>query len=313
MSAPTTTTSPFGSLAVIVDATATSRGGTATAEDARRVLEASGLEHAVFLAEEAGGAARLSAEALGDGFRFLAAVGDDRTVQDVVNGMFRDGRPIVDDPVLAVLPTADSDLVRCFGLPMDLDGAAGHLLGEETYGLDVMKVTTTDREGNRVTRYGHNLGEVGFHAAATARSSRGGRTSRVRRFLGFWSAYARSAPRDVRLQVDGREREIRAWSVIVGNGQFADGGMRLSPRSYPGDGVLDTLAFVGPRSDAYRLLPRMFRFGDHVPDPNIREARARLAVTIDADRPMPVVVDGVVFGTTPVSFQVMPQPIRLKL
>ena len=48
--------------------------------------------------------------------------------------------------------------------------------------------------------------------------------------------------------------------------------MRLSPRSFPGDGVLDALVFTGPKSDAYRLLPRIFRHGDHVPDPDIQRA-----------------------------------------
>ena len=106
---------------------------------------------------------------------------------------------------------------------------------------------------------------------------------------------------------------MRGWSVVVGNGQFADGGMRLSPRSFPGDGVIDGLVFTGPKSDAYRLLPRMFRHGDHVPDPNIHELRAKISLRVDADRPMPVVADGRRLGTTPVSFQVVPRPILLKL
>ena len=106
---------------------------------------------------------------------------------------------------------------------------------------------------------------------------------------------------------------MSGWSVVVGNGQFADGGMRLSPRSFPGDGVIDGLVFTGPRADAYRLLPRVFRHGDHVPDPNIQEVRAKISLRVDADRPMPVVADGRPVGTTPVSFQVVPQPILLKL
>ena len=87
---------------------------------------------------------------------------------------------------------------------------------------------------------------------------------------------------------------------MIGNGQFADGGIRLSPRSFPGDGVLDALVFTGPRSDAYRLLPRIFRHGDHVPDPNIKELRAKLKIDVASPRPLPVVADGRRLGTTPV-------------
>ena len=86
--------------------------------------------------------------------------------------------------------------------------------------------------------------------------------------------------------------EARAWSVVIGNGQFADGGIRLSPRSFPGDGVLDALVFTGPKSDAYRMLPRIFRHGDHLPDPNIKELRAKLKIEIASPKPLPVVADG---------------------
>jgi diacylglycerol kinase family enzyme len=77
--------------------------------------------------------------------------------------------------------------------------------------------------------------------------------------------------------------------------------------------VLDALVFTGPKSDAYRLLPRMFRHGDHVPDGGITELRAKLRLSIEADRPLPVVADGAYLGTTPAAFQLVPRSILLKL
>ena len=76
--------------------------------------------------------------------------------------------------------------------------------------------------------------------------------------------------------------------------------------SFPGDGVLDALVFTGPKSDAYRLLPRIFRHGDHLPDPNIKELRAKLKIDVASPRALPVVADGQPLGTTPVTFQVVP-------
>jgi diacylglycerol kinase family enzyme len=77
--------------------------------------------------------------------------------------------------------------------------------------------------------------------------------------------------------------------------------------------VLDALVFTGPKSDAYRMLPRIYRHGGHVPDPNITELRARIRVGVDAARPLPVVADGEPFGTTPATFQLLPRQILLKL
>jgi diacylglycerol kinase family enzyme len=177
-----------------------------------------------------------------------------------------------------------------------------------------MKITTRGRNGTTEVRYAHNVAEVGLHASATAKAAGFPRwMGNGRRFVGFWAAYAGTRRAVLDVVVDGRPQQHRAWSVIVGNGQFADGGLRLSPRSFPGDGVLDALVFTGPKSDAYRLLPRIFRHGDHVPDPGIKELRARVALRIDGPRPLPVVADGSVLGTTPVTFQVVPRQILLKL
>jgi diacylglycerol kinase (ATP) len=310
-----TVTSPFGALTVIVDPTAGEGRVAAEVGAVERALAHRGLEHRIQVAEAPGDVSRLATAALDEGYRYLAAVGDDGTVQDVLNGMFRDGRTIVDSPVLAVMAAGSGcDLVRSFGLPGDVDGASSHLMGENTYELDVMKITASGRNGATEVRYAHNVAEVGLHASATAKAAGFPHwMGNGRRFVGFWAAYAGTRRAVLDVVVDGRPQQHRAWSVIVGNGQFADGGLRLSPRSFPGDGVLDALLFTGPKSDAYRLLPRIFRHGDHVPDPGIKELRARVALRIDGPRPLPVVADGSVLGTTPVTFQVVPRQILLKL
>jgi diacylglycerol kinase (ATP) len=315
MPSMTTLGSPFGALAVIADPRAGGGSVAARLGELERALDARGLAYRLQVADDETGATQLARRALGEGYRYLAAVGDDRTVQDVVNGMFEDGRPIIEDPVLAVLP-ADTgcDLVRSFGLPGDIEAASTHLLGDTTYPFDVVKLQVVGDDGRPVVRYAHNVAEVGLHAAAWRSRARLPRfLGNGRRFLGFWSAYVRSRPRDLRVGADAKTHELRAWSVIVGNGQFTDGGMRLSPRSFPGDGVLDALVFTGPKSDAYRLLPRMFRHGDHVPDGGITELRAKLRLSIEADRPLPVVADGAYLGMTPAAFQLVPRSILLKL
>jgi len=77
--------------------------------------------------------------------------------------------------------------------------------------------------------------------------------------------------------------------------------------------VLEALVFKGPRSDAYTLLPQIYRHGDHLPHPHIVEMRAKIRVAIDADRPLPIVADGELLGTTPATFQIVPRSILLKL
>jgi diacylglycerol kinase (ATP) len=309
---PTMSASPFGSLAVIANPHA-GRGRVGRELPAlERGLSSRGLEYSLRLTDGPGDAMRMAADAMDAGVRFVVAVGGDGTVQEVVNGMFRDGRPIVDEPVLGVVPAhSGCDLVKSFGLPGDVDAACGHLLGDNTYPFDVVKVAFTGPDGATGIRYSVNLAEIGFGAAVAARID--GRPGRARSFLAFWSTYVRTRVREVRVEADRQVYEGPAFNVIVGNAQFASGGMRLSPRSFPGDGVADVLVFTGPRSDAYTLLPAMYRHGDHVPHPHIREMRAKVRVSIDGARRLPIVADGEPFGSTPATFQMVPRSILLKL
>jgi YegS/Rv2252/BmrU family lipid kinase len=305
-------TSPFGSLAVIADP----RGGVGeNLEALQRELTAHDLEYRLSVTEGDGDGARLATSALEAGYRYVVAVGGDATVQDVVNGLFRDGAPIVDEPVLGVVAAhASNDLLRSFGLPDDVGGGVRHLVGDATYPFDVMRITCTGLDGAVRTRYAHNLAQIGL--GANVELARRRLPPRLgdhrRRFLGFWRGYVGTKRQTLRIGYDMKAWEGESFHVVIGNGQFTSG-VRLSPRSYPGDGVLDALVFTGQKSDGYTMMPRIMRHGGHVPDDAIKELRAKIRFSVEADRPLAVVADGEPFGTTPATFQVVPQQILLKL
>jgi diacylglycerol kinase (ATP) len=115
----------------------------------------------------------------------------------------------------------------------------------------------------------------------------------------------------VEVLADRKEFAGRANNVVVANGQFYGGGMKISPRSYPGDGLLDVQISTGPKSDAFTLIPKIYR-GEHLPHPHIKELRGRV-IKVDAERPLPVEGDGEVLGTTPVTFTVLPEVLTLKI
>jgi diacylglycerol kinase (ATP) len=87
--------------------------------------------------------------------------------------------------------------------------------------------------------------------------------------------------------------------------------MKISPRSWPTDGVLDALVFHGPKSDSFTILPKVYR-GEHLPHPNIVEFRSR-TVKVEADRPLRIEADGEILGWTPATFDVIPHPLKLKV
>ncbi|MEX0651489.1 MAG: acylglycerol kinase family protein, partial [Actinomycetota bacterium] len=156
-------TSPFGSLTVIADPGAGDGGVGKRLPALKRALASHDLEYTLSLAERRGDGARLATSALDEGCRYVVAVGDDASVQDVVNGMFRNGAPILEEPVLGVIAAdAENDLLRSFGLPGDVEAGVRHLVGENTYPFDLMRITCTGPDGEPLTRYAHNLAQIGL-------------------------------------------------------------------------------------------------------------------------------------------------------
>jgi diacylglycerol kinase (ATP) len=87
--------------------------------------------------------------------------------------------------------------------------------------------------------------------------------------------------------------------------------MHISPKSEPDDGALDVLVMVGPKSEAFTMVPKVYR-GSHLPHRNIVELRAN-RVRVETDLPFQIEADGEPLGTTPATFEVIRTPIRVKL
>jgi len=307
--------SPFGKLTVIVNPHAGRRRVEREIPELERNLRSKGLDYVLLRTEGPGDATRFAREALEGGGRFVVAAGGDGTVHEVVNGMLdAEGKPVGEDPVLGVVAAGSgSDFVRTFGLPGDATRACSHLTGDNTYPLDVGKITYAAPGGGTETRYFVNVAEAGLGAAVAARADRmSPRLGQAKYFVGFWLTLPRFKLADVRLRADRKTYEGPAYMIVVGNGQYYGGGMKVSPRSYPGDGVLDGVVFKGPKSDAFTMIPKIYR-GEHVPHPHIEELRVKTELVVEADRPLPIEADGEVLGNTPATFAVIPHPIKMKL
>ena len=249
------------------------------------------------------------------GSRFVVAVGGDGTVHEVVNGMIGWAARWPPPTVRCSGSWAagsGSDFIRTFGLPGDASRACYHLTGDNTYLLDVGAITYTTVAGDTDTRYFVNVAEAGSGRRwppAPNACPRGSDRRSTSSASGAPCPGSGSRPSACKT---GRGVRGPAFLVVVGNGQYYGGGMKISPRSYPGDGVLDVLIFKGPKTDAFTLLPRIYR-GEHIPHDHIEELRVRRSLTVEADRPLPIEADGEILGTTRATFDVVPQALRMKL
>ena len=262
-------------------------------------MEAEGVSYTVLESRWPGHAVELARSASVEGFDVVAAVGGDGTVNEVVNGLVSEDAPIGRSRLGVVSAGSGADFARTFGLPGHTTDVRPGVF-EEKRPLDVGRIVCEGPAG-LVTRYVVNVAEAGLGAAVVGRAERlPRRLGRSRYLIAFWPTLARFTPCTVRVSVDGTSIEEKAHNVVVANARYFGGGMHISPHSDPADGRLDVQVSVGPKRQAFTLIPKVYR-GTHLPDRRILEMTGE-TITVDADRALPVEADGEMVGTTPATF-----------
>jgi len=284
-------------------------------ERLRAALAAGGITAEVEVTQAPGDATRIAREAAERGCRFVVAVGGDGTVHEVVNGLVdaETGTVRGDDPVLGVVSAGSGcDLVRTFGLDRAPEVLARHLVTSDVTRIDIGRIHLTGPDGRPLVRLFANVAEVGF-GGSVARTARRlpARLGQRRYTLGIvatWGAFRR-VPMTV--THDGGVHRGDLCNVVVANGQFFGGGLKVAPRSLPDDGRFDVQAWGGTVTDVVRAA-RQLRDGSHLLRDDVR-AWPSGSVSIEAAHEVAVEADGELLGVTPARFDILPRVLAFKL
>lgn len=268
-------------------------------------LERAGVDADVEAPLTAAEAETAVAEAVRNGVTHLAMVGGDGSVNLAANVVLNMD---VEPPILGVLPTGTGcDLLRTFGIPQDLEGAARHLATDTVYPIDVATL-----EGSWGTRYFVNVAQVGVGAAAAQTASRLTRRLGAARYPLAFAARLPGFPHSsVTVTTERRTYESGALAVIMANAQFFAGGWNIAPKATLVDGVLDMQVIDCAKTRAPSLVPKIIR-GNHLADRAVRRFSAA-RFEIETAVPWPVEADGDYLGNTPVSGRVVSAALRLKI
>jgi diacylglycerol kinase (ATP) len=281
-----------------------------TWERTRELAAARGLEGDALITEAPGHAVELARGAAESGARLVVAVGGDGTINEIVNGLLAAGTSEVE---LAVVPRGTGDdFARTFGIPTDVESALAVAANGQARPVDVGRATYAVDEGT-AERYFANFAGAGISGAI---ARRGARTSRR---LGAKAAYMwatvavflRWSSVPMRIELDGELREGQMFEVVVSNGMYAAGGMKIAPEARPDDGQFDAV-LIGDvsKADFVTTFPKIYR-GRHTSHPKIDVVRAS-TIAVDASQPLPVVLDGEQPGTTPARFEIVPGALKLR-
>jgi diacylglycerol kinase family enzyme len=111
---------------------------------------------------------------------------------------------------------------------------------------------------------------------------------------------------------EGVRREGPMHDVIVANGRFHGGGMKLAPDAQQDDGLFDVV-LIGDitKLDFVTTSPKLYS-GRYLTHPKVELMRSSSA-SITAAEPLPLEVDGEPIGRTPVRFEIVPSALRLRV
>jgi diacylglycerol kinase (ATP) len=249
-------------------------------------------------------------EAASDGATLLVVVGGDGSVNEVANGVAGVG-----GVELAVIARGTGwDFVRTYGIPRRLEHAVEVALNGRTRTIDLGRVTYRTWAGAEAHSYFANIASAGMSGAIAQRANAttkalGGKASYLWATLSVFAGWRND---EVRVSVDEESRGGRMHDVVVANGRYFGGGMMICPDAEPDDGLFDVL-LIGDltKRDLLLTLPKTYR-GRHLPHAKAEVLRGAL-VTVDAESPLPIELDGEQPGTTPVRFEAVPRALRLRV
>ena len=257
-------------------------------------------------------AIRLAREAVRSGVERLVVGGGDGTLSEVVTGILDAG--LGGEVEIGFLPLGSGcDLARSVGLPRSIPQALELLAHGERRQLDAGRVRFMGRDGKPGSACFINETSFGLSGLTVDWMNRFGRGLGPR--LGFalaaTQAVLRGSKPDVSISVDGREVHSGPTSmVVVANGCFFGGGMKIAPDAEPDDGKFDVVV-VKPLSRIRFLakFPSLYK-GTHLSHPAVSVFRGK---KIEAQPrnggQAPLDTDGEALGVLPISVELLPKAI----
>jgi diacylglycerol kinase (ATP) len=207
------------------------------------------------------------------------------------------------------------DFGRTYGIPTKFDDAVRVALDGTARTIDAGRVVYRTWEGGEETRHLANVGSVGMSGAVAQRANAMSKVlgGRATFFYALVRVFFEWQNTEVVVELDdGDARTGRMHDVIVANGQWHGGAMWLAPEAQPDDGLFDVV-LIGDiqKVEFVKAVGRIYR-GTHLTHPKVdlvRSARVR----VDAPEHLPIELDGEQVGTTPVTFEIVPRALRVRV
>jgi YegS/Rv2252/BmrU family lipid kinase len=244
----------------------------------------------------------------------VVAVGGDGTLNEVVNGFFRNSAPIPTTSKLAFVPLGTGgDFRRTLRIPVDPRQAVDVLRSGMVRRLDAGCVTYATSDGATAVRHFINIADAGLGGEVVQRVGNGTkRFGSMAYTIGGLGALLRYTNQPMTVDIDGIRHELpRAQQVVVANCQFFGGGMKMAPSASPTDGVFDVILVKDAGKIETMRGMNDIRSGRHLDQTNPKiELMYGKRISVTSPQQVRIDIDGEGVGFLPALFEIQPGAIE---
>jgi YegS/Rv2252/BmrU family lipid kinase len=274
-----------------------------------------GRDYTLFVTQKPGEATTFAREAINIGARLIIVVGGDGTVQEAINGFFENRKPKNPSCELGIVNCGTgSGLAQTLGLPSSPEQQLDVIHQQPSKAVDAGLVTFHDCEGKEGERFFINECQVGIGGSVVAD------VKSLHKYFGGTVAFGSvtimkiltfKAPKLTVQLGKNMLRADRLIGIVVGNGVYCGGGMKLTPSAKPDDGQFDVL-LIHDMSLPTRLwnFPKIYT-GNHVYSPHFTLCRCK-KIAVDSEESVLVEADGELLGKLPCAVEMFHAALRIR-
>jgi len=261
--------------------------------------------------ERKGHAIELTHQFLDKGFRKLAVVGGDGTLNEIVNGVFYYKGLDISSITLGMIPVGTgNDWCRTFHVPTKYIDAIKLIRDEKTIVQDIGLVDFHKQAYPK--RYFANVAGIGFdamvaHAANELKDK--GKGNALSYMIILIKTLLKYNARTMQLATGAKEFKERMFSVGIGIGKYNGGGMKQLPNAIPNDGLLDvTIIKKISKWTVIKEIKGLYdgSFTEHPKVECLQDTHVHFA-----ENQLEVETDGESVGQGPESFTILPKALKV--
>ncbi len=298
---------------VIVNPNAGRRKGEKDWLEIARLLTEAGLEFTSVFTDAPNHAVKLARKYIEAGFRKILVVGGDGTLNEVINGIFRQHHYAPHEIVIAMIPVGTgNDWGRTFNIPADYKEAIDVIVRNKTLLQDIGNVTY-HKDDKQLCRYFINMAGIGFDALVAKKTNKQklqGKGGPLSYLINLFTSLIAHHSSHTKLIIDNKPVDEEIFTMSVAICQYNGGGMMQAPGAIPDDGLFDiTVITRVSRMTVIRNVAKLYD-GSFVKLKPVKQFRGRI-VKVEADPRLYLETDGESLGHTPMTFEIMPRCITV--